>query len=243
MSASARWLRGALLVAALCSGRAGADERPAGADEEIARAHFATGLSYYGSGRFEPAVREFVEAYRLSHRAELLYNIARAYEKLGDPARTVEYYRSYLAGQPAAPERREVARAIERFSARVATLEVSSRQPGAAVLLDGEVRGATPLELMVNPGKHEVVARRTGQLDGRAEVVIGPRQRLTLQVNPGDVPPPPPPRRWPIVVGVTAAAAVAAVVAALAIAFGGTDNAADARARCTGSCVLFADWP
>src|SRR5437899_1656741 len=47
------------------------------ADEDIAKAHFNLGLSYYDSGRFEPAAKEFLEAYRLAPRPGMLYNLAR----------------------------------------------------------------------------------------------------------------------------------------------------------------------
>lgn len=49
--------------------------------EELARAHFASGSAFYEEGRYEDAARAFMESYRLSPRAELLDNAARAYER------------------------------------------------------------------------------------------------------------------------------------------------------------------
>lgn len=65
--------------------------------EDMARAHFSSGSAYYEQGRYDDAAREFMEAYRLSPRAELLDNAARAYERalLFDEAiRTLEQMRS-----------------------------------------------------------------------------------------------------------------------------------------------------
>ena len=50
-------------------------------DDDLARAHFSSGRAYYERGRYEDAAREFLEAYRLSSRAELLDNASRAYER------------------------------------------------------------------------------------------------------------------------------------------------------------------
>lgn len=50
-------------------------------DDDLARAHFSSGRAYYEQGRYEDAAREFLEAYRLSQRAELLENASRAYER------------------------------------------------------------------------------------------------------------------------------------------------------------------
>ena len=49
--------------------------QPTAQQEQEARAHFQLGRTLYDGGRFEEAAREFVQAYELSHRAQLLYNI------------------------------------------------------------------------------------------------------------------------------------------------------------------------
>src|SRR2546428_12630625 len=77
-------------------------------DEEIARAHFQTGLAYYDSDRFAPAVKEFLEAYRISHRPALLFNIARSYEKLDDAGRATHFYKRYLEALPQSSERHQI---------------------------------------------------------------------------------------------------------------------------------------
>lgn len=50
-------------------------------DEDIARAHFASGRAYYDQGRYEDSARMFLEAYEISPRPELLENASRAYER------------------------------------------------------------------------------------------------------------------------------------------------------------------
>lgn len=64
--------------------------------DAAARTHFSSGRLYYESGNYEAALREFEEAYRLSRRIDLLFNIALAYEGLerfDDSADALETYR------------------------------------------------------------------------------------------------------------------------------------------------------
>ena len=50
---------------------------PPSDDVEAAKAHFAAGSAYYDQANYGDAVKEFNEAYRLSKRIDLLYNIAK----------------------------------------------------------------------------------------------------------------------------------------------------------------------
>jgi tetratricopeptide (TPR) repeat protein len=66
-----------------------------------AEALFFQGLAHYRAGRFEQAAVAFQEAYNLTRHRDLLFNIARAREKMGDRDGAVQWYRSYLQTQPA----------------------------------------------------------------------------------------------------------------------------------------------
>ena len=66
-------------------------------DDERARMHFQSGRSYFDQGRYEDAVREWQQAYRLSNRTVLLVNIATAQERIfqfSDAIRSLERYLS-----------------------------------------------------------------------------------------------------------------------------------------------------
>src|SRR5215467_8376872 len=88
-------------------------------ETDLAKAHFETGLTYYGAGRYKESIREFLEAYRLSPRTELLYNIGRCYERLDDPGRASDAYARYLAQRPDAAERDEIERVMHALAPRV----------------------------------------------------------------------------------------------------------------------------
>ncbi|MFW5920275.1 MAG: tetratricopeptide repeat protein [Polyangiales bacterium] len=73
----------------------GADEG-AGAGEQDARTHFRLGRVNYEAGRFAEAAREFEQAYELSGRGELLYNIFLARRDAGHIGEAIEALDQYL---------------------------------------------------------------------------------------------------------------------------------------------------
>lgn len=66
-----------------------------------AESAFFEGLGHYRANKFAEAAQDFQKAYTLSHHRDMLFNVARSREKLGDVAGAVEWYRAYLATQPA----------------------------------------------------------------------------------------------------------------------------------------------
>lgn len=61
-----------------------------GEQEALARQVFEAGRAYFGRAEYERAAESFQEAYRLSGRAVLLVNVARAFEALGRDAEAIE---------------------------------------------------------------------------------------------------------------------------------------------------------
>ncbi|MBN1656297.1 MAG: tetratricopeptide repeat protein [Deltaproteobacteria bacterium] len=74
--------------------------------DETARIHFQAGTSYYETGDYELALREFNRSYELSGRPELQYNISLTYEKLGDLEAAIEALQKYLSEAKDIPNRR-----------------------------------------------------------------------------------------------------------------------------------------
>ncbi len=65
-----------------------------------AEALFFEALEHYRGGRFENAALRFQEAYVLTGHRDMLFNVARSREKLGDKGGAVRWYRSYLKTEP-----------------------------------------------------------------------------------------------------------------------------------------------
>jgi tetratricopeptide (TPR) repeat protein len=66
---------------------------------------YYNGEALYEEGQYEAAILAFEEAYRLSEEPLLLYNIANAYERLGELDHAIDYLTRYRAFAP--PEERE----------------------------------------------------------------------------------------------------------------------------------------
>src|SRR5262245_14114470 len=58
-------------------------EKPSSSADKEARKLFFRGDRMYEEGKYEEAVAAFEKSYALSHRPELLFNLANAYERLG----------------------------------------------------------------------------------------------------------------------------------------------------------------
>lgn len=220
-------------------------------DLDIAKAHYNTGQDYFAAGRYEAAVKEFIEGHRLSKKPLLLFNIALCYEKLDDAGRVTAYYRQYLKERADAPERAEIERKLLVLAPRVATVSLTSPVAGAELYLDGELVGKAPVEpVLVTAGRHHFEARFAdhaptkidAELPGGRSTTIALAPKIiapvveTILVNaPAPAPAADPPRRrwlWPVV-GAGAAVVIGVVVAVvLALTLHPTNFADNARGSC-----------
>jgi tetratricopeptide (TPR) repeat protein len=96
-----------------------------------ARQHFEAGRNAYNAGDFPQAIREFKAAEALRPSPILAYNIGLANEKLQRRKVAVRYYRRYLEGAPAAPNRAEVEGRITQLEREIASQP--AQQPPEAV--------------------------------------------------------------------------------------------------------------
>jgi len=116
------------IIAAVCLALGGAAlaQKPSAKDLEIAKNHFLSGASYYREGLYEDAIREFKRSYELSKKADILYNMAQCYGKLGDDPTTVTYLKQYLAEKPNAEDKTAVEVWIKNLESKIAA---ASRPP------------------------------------------------------------------------------------------------------------------
>jgi tetratricopeptide (TPR) repeat protein len=102
-----------------------AQAAPTANDNEAARAHFMAGSAYYEQANYADAVKEFNEAYRLSQRPDLLYNIALAYERLENLDEAIGALEKYLTLKPGAQDRNIIAARIENLKKRRASAQAA----------------------------------------------------------------------------------------------------------------------
>lgn len=92
-------------------------EGPALASDKLAREHYLRGERYYAEGDYEAAIPEFQEAYDLSGRPKLLFNLANTHERLGNYEEALEVLRRYAKTVPEF-EHDSVARRIRNLEKR-----------------------------------------------------------------------------------------------------------------------------
>jgi len=126
----------AALVGALGLGSpAGAVGQDAADDAEARRA-FRVAQAHYDNGEFEEAAVGFDEAYRLSQRPQLLYNMYVAYRDAQNLPRAADALQRYLEHVPDAPMHDQLRSRLGRMRAAIeqhgasATVEPDGNDPG-----------------------------------------------------------------------------------------------------------------
>lgn len=159
---------------------------PTASDLELAKAHFRTGELNYDRGDFPDAAKEFEEAYRLSARSELLYNMGKSYDGAGDMRGALIAYRHFLDTVQTSPDRPFVEKRAQELDGLIARLTLTSSVAGANVVLDGAKIGVTPLPptpIELNPGEHSIEIGAEGYATFRRHVTLARSQQETIDAN------------------------------------------------------------
>jgi hypothetical protein len=159
---------------------------------EQARDQFRKGRSLYEEGKFEQAAEAFIEAYELSDRSELLFNIGQAYRKADELSKAEEYFQKYLNKKPNAKNADSVVETViqiqQELAARMASLKVQTKSPGRQVFVDGESepRCTTPCSVSITPGEHTLTLRGEGAkpLEQKVNVNKGATGTMELALEP-----------------------------------------------------------
>ncbi|MCL2722902.1 MAG: hypothetical protein FWD69_00550 [Polyangiaceae bacterium] len=130
--------------------------------QQIAEAHFKTGLKLYDQSSYEAARLEFLQAQSVYPRAALLRNLALCELKTNRPLEAIQHLRAYLA-DPEADKRELAKKNLEEALARTGHVNVQATD-GTTLAVDGKPQpqqGNAPFKeaLDVLPGKHGIEAR------------------------------------------------------------------------------------
>ncbi|MSP60447.1 MAG: PEGA domain-containing protein [Myxococcales bacterium] len=180
----------------LCGGVAHADDqgpdaprptRPAGAPNiEEAKRHFTQGVALYNDANFGGALVEFQAAYEAHRNPALLYNIGLAEKALFHYVEAIDSLAKCIAEDRAmAAERRaELQQLIAEMRALLAEVTISVAPEGAAVALDGQPLGVSPLApLRIAAGHHVIEVVADGHRPLRREVTVVAGMPLTVALS------------------------------------------------------------
>jgi tetratricopeptide (TPR) repeat protein len=157
---------------------------------ERARVRYREGVEAYKEGHFRDAIDLFLEADQLAPSAALSFNIGAAYEKLGEPAAALRWYRDYLRRAPDASDRTQVEALVSGFehtlqSNGVQQVTVSSTPPGAELVVDGQSVGVTPFTVEIAPGSHAVRLLLAGRAPASRTVDLPADHAIDVDVELG----------------------------------------------------------
>lgn len=152
------------------------------------KARYERGVAAYSAGRYKDAIDLFLQADALAPSAALSFNIARAYEKIGDDASTLQWFRDFRRRAPDAKNAREVDDRIHVLEGELAKkgvqqFTVLSSPLGATVIVDERPAGVTPFTGQLPPGKHTVVLSLRGYSDSEQKLDLAPDRAQDMNVT------------------------------------------------------------
>src|SRR6185312_12435368 len=161
---------------------------PARADDpdprEGALAHVKEGNRLLDAHDPEGALNHFRRAFILVRSPKLQFNFGQALAMIpGREAEAYDAFELYLASVPAADPvtRSQATREMEGLRPRLAFVSISANEDGAAVFVDGQPRGTTPLShaLPAPPGEHEIRLVKPGFVDTVETISLNAGQPVT----------------------------------------------------------------
>lgn len=102
------------------------DTAPSEARDAEAHSLFEAGRTAYSESRFEAALGHFTQAYELSGRPQLLYNIGQCRDRLRQDAEAAAAFEAFLAAVPDSPQRTEVTARLEILHASLQRAETTA---------------------------------------------------------------------------------------------------------------------
>jgi hypothetical protein len=166
---------------------AAAQKKPKEKPDEAAAA-FSRGKQLFEEHQYVNAVEAFEEAYRLKPHYLVQCSIARCYENLNDFVRATEHYRRCLdEGGGTTPMAKRVNDSLQAVEAQIDKVEVTCKESGGEVFVDGRSYGRTPRSVPVNPGAHVVEVRREGARPARTTLKIQGGERRSVSFELADL--------------------------------------------------------
>jgi len=155
------------------------------ADPADAEQRFQKGIAAYQSGDFASALDEFKQAYALSGRWEILFNIGVTAKAARDYRGAVDAFDQYLHdGADAIPADRRTAVKSAEDEIHGLVAEVTVAIDGAPAQLEVDDHHADPTRpLLLAPGHHKLVATRDTAID-RKDIDVHSLDKLAVALVP-----------------------------------------------------------
>ncbi len=165
--------------------------RPVYADDvaDEADLHFKIATEKYAGRDFRSALEHFLVSNRLVPNRNVVFNIARSYEQLGEFPDAFRYYTQVLDMNPDEGARQRANESLDRIKGNVAVLNVKTEPPGATVYINRKdlgPRGNTPRSLGFGAGKYRVLVELPGYEPTQSEefdLIPGQQKEIALKLT------------------------------------------------------------
>jgi hypothetical protein len=178
--------------------KAPAPEEPKAPEvQKEADRHFKSGVALFKDAKYTEALAEFERAYELSPHPLVLYNIAGCHRELLHYAEAVRNYQRFMIEGQGKVSASRLATAQAELDGLLTMIgrvivTVTPATDAAALIVDGAPLDKPEMPLILPPGEHRLVARATGRRDAERTVVVGPGDKLAVELALGDLPLAPP---------------------------------------------------
>ena len=119
---------------------------PSAADKRRAGELAARSAESYKRGEYQVAVAQLRQAYALYPQPNLLYNLGRSLEKLGDAKGAIDAYEQYLSTADAIPDREAIAKRVAALKAELPAEAVEKPPPPEKQPADEVVHAGGPAQ-------------------------------------------------------------------------------------------------
>ena len=180
----ARPVRWAIGLTLLFTARGAIAQTPPPSEQTEAYTRFEKGLALLNEGAVEAALAEFLASRKLEPTRGNTQNAAVCLNRLGRYDEALDLLEDLLRESATLDEadRRRVMAQADELRKRVGSVEVDTLEPGAFVLVDGRLRGKTPLSNPVRlaAGSHGVKIVGEGLEPYETRVDVAGQQRVVL---------------------------------------------------------------
>ena len=151
--------------------------------------HFQIGAKHYQGGDFSGALEHFLVSNRLVPNKNVLFNIARCYEQLGQFPNAWRFYATSLDTETDPKQKSAIRDSLGRIAPNVALIQVESDPPDATIYVDRKdlgPRGSAPRELGLAPGKYTIIVERPGYEPAQSKVLnvtAGSKTSVSLKLK------------------------------------------------------------
>ncbi len=158
---------------------------PLAADRNKAAEYFALAQAAEKRSDWEVAVRNYQLAYETSAHADVLFNIALNYERLGRNRDAARYLTQFEKESDSDAEKSKARTKAKELREKSSKVRFTSKPVGAEVSLDGVAIGTTPLERDVEPGPHVATAKSADKKAPVRELMVEYGEPLTIDFEFG----------------------------------------------------------